>query len=594
MMFRNRLADHRARLLALLCLLVMSPPTPASELERIVAVAQGGATELALRLLVQYQPSPEDQQHWIEWEKQRFEILAERRQWDEIAERVDRFPPGLPRPFKQWALVQAADAQLSAEDGSAARKYLRRLLWGTQADSKHFARWRRMVIRSYLLENNIQDANAALLRYKQDYQVNNDAWRLLHAKVLLRAGRNKAAFDVLQDTQSVEGKILRSLAGLRSGIYKAPDVKIDGLKLADSTRSKPKLQRSAWTLVAEAAAKAGDDVYRVIGLEQALALSNNPAPDSNSEVFSHNADDLWQAYEWLAESFGNRMNLLVGQDQAWLEQARQYEADEKSYARAFYAFLSRRGTDAKVRYDAHKRLADLLFADGGDQVVRWLYTRSTRFDSLNAIPEAVRYRLADMALKNRDIQFAARLLKGLDRPPVGADPDQWSLRRARVLIYAGDFRGGALWLSQILDDKRTLDPVFADRYMQVLFDLQAVDKHAEAYALLDSVFSLVDDPRRQREILFWMADSKNAMGEYQKAGELYLRSANYRHAQGTDPWGQTARFHAADALAKAGLIADARDVYRKLLAHTADQRRRALIERSIQQLWLREHQTTPP
>ncbi len=310
-------------------------------------------------------------------------------------------------------------------------------------------------------------------------------------------------------------------------------------------------------------------------------------------MFQLSADDLWQAYEWLAESLGNRMHLLVGDDQAWLKQAQSYESEEPSYARAFYAFLTRRGASPEMRYEAHKRLADALFADGNEYVLQWLYTRSRRFDSLTAIPSAVRNRLVDLALKRRDIQFAARLLKGLDDAPAGEDPDEWSLRRARVLIYAGDFKGGALWLSQILDNKQTLTPAFADRYMQVLFDLQAVDRHMEAYVLMDSVFSMVDDSQRRREILFWMADSKNAMGEYQEAGELYLRSASFGSAQATDPWGQTARFHAAEALGKAGLVADARDVYRKLLAHTADQRRRALIERNIQQLWLREHQTTP-
>ena len=160
------------------------------------------------------------------------------------------------------------------------------------------------------------------------------------------------------------------------------------------------------------------------------------------------------------------------------------------------------------------------------------------------------------------------------------------------MIYAGDFKGGAVFLSQILDNKRALDPAFADRYLQVLFDLQAVNRHAEAYILLDSVYALVEEPRQQREILYWMADSKNALGEYQSAAELYLRSAHYRGAPGKDPWGHSARYQAAEALGKASLIADARGVYRQLLAETADQRRRAVIERQLQQLWLHEQQNT--
>jgi hypothetical protein len=577
-------------LIVLACLLTVSARALADELERIVAVAQGGATDLALRLLAKQQPSPEQPEEWMRWEKQRLAILAETRQWAEIGKRVDHLPPDLPPSFVQWAREQAASAQLSAEDGTAARKYLRQLIWETPAGAKQFAQWRQLIIRSYLLDNNITDAHSALLRYKQDYRADNDAWRHLHASVLLRAGRNKAAFDVLQDTQSLQGKILRELAGLRSGIYKAPAVKEQGLKLVEATKRKPKLQQKAWALVAEAAARAGDDVYRVIALEQAITLSGDRT--AGDGIFALNADDLWQAYEWLAETLGNRMRLLVGNDQAWFKQAHDYEKEEKTYARALYAFIAQRGAEPAARREAHKRLTDSLLAEHRDAVVEWLYTRSKRFANLQAIPDTVRYKLADMALKRREVHFAARLLQGLDQPPEGEDPDQWLLRRARIMIYAGDFKGGALLLSNILSNKRALGPKFADRYLQVVFDLQAVNKHAEAYVLLDSLYSLVDRPQQQREILFWMADSKEALGEHQAAAELYLRSASHPPGEGKDIWGQSARFRAAEALSNGGLVADARGVYQKLLAETADPRRRAVIERQLQQLWLREQQST--
>jgi hypothetical protein len=577
-------------LIVLACLLTVSARALADELERIVAVAQGGATDLALRLLAKQQPSPEQPEEWMRWEKQRLAILAETRQWAEIGKRVDHLPPDLPPSFVQWAREQAANAQLSAEDGTAARKYLRQLIWETPADAKQFAKWRQLIIRSYLLDNNITDAHSALLRYKQDYRADNDAWRHLHASVLLRAGRNKAAFDVLQDTQSLLGKILRQLAGLRSGIYKAPAVKEQGLKLVQATKRKPELQQKAWALVAEAAARAGDDVYRVIALEQAIALSGDST--AGDGIFALNADDLWQAYEWLAETLGNRMRLLVGNDQAWFEQAHEFEKEEKIYARALYAFIALRGAAPAARREAHKRLTDSLLAEHRDAVVEWLYIRSKRFANLQAIPDTVRYKLADMALKRREVHFAARILQGLDQPPEGEDPDQWLLRRARIMIYAGDFKGAALLLSNILSNKRVLDPKFADRYLQVVFDLQAVNKHAEAYVLLDSLYSLVEKPQQQREILFWMADSKEALGEHEAAAELYLRSASHPPGESKDIWGQSARFRAAEALSNGGLIADARGVYRKLLGETADPRRRAVVERQLQQLWLREQQST--
>ncbi len=576
-----------AAVLALLACGLLKGPARASEFERIAAVAAGGATDLALRLLEQHHPPLDQQEEWLRFERQRLAILVGTEQWDELARGVDALPAGLPEDFMRFALLEAAKGRLAAEDGAGGRRYLRRLLWGAPAEANSFAQWRRLVIRSYLVDNDIADAQAALLRYKQDYRANNDAWRLVHAKVLLRANRNKAAFDVLQETRSTEGKMLRALAGMRSGIYKATAVKAQGLELVEATAGKPELEASAWALVAEAARAAGDDVYRVIGLERMLSIPGNPV--ARDGVFALTADELWQAYEWLAETLGNRLELLVGNDRAWLEQAQYYEREDKSYARSFYAFLSRRGADPAARLQAHERLVDSLLAEGRDEVVRLLYARSKRFPGLSDIPIPVRYRLADIALKRRDVHRAAELLKGLEAPPADADPDQWRLRLARVLIYAGDFKAGALRLAQILDNRRTLEPEFADRYIQVLFDLQAVSGNAEAYVLFDSTYPLVD-PRRQRELLFWMAESKSALGEHREAAELYLRSAYHPPAKGTDPWGHSARFHAGEALGKGGLVADARRVYERLLAETAEPRQRALIERSTQQLWLREQQ----
>jgi predicted Zn-dependent protease len=192
----------------------------------------------------------------------------------------------------RWALTEASLAQLAIKDGVAARKYLRRLLWTTEVDAKQFAKWRRMVIRSYLVDDNVADAHTALRRYKQDYRVNDDVWRLLHAKVLLRAGRYKGALDVLQDIQSVEGKLLRLLAGLRSGIYQASVVKNRGSQLVKLAERKPALQRNVWALIAESAAKAGDAVHRVIALEQGLSLSNDST--QSDHLFALKADDAWQ------------------------------------------------------------------------------------------------------------------------------------------------------------------------------------------------------------------------------------------------------------------------------------------------------------
>jgi hypothetical protein len=91
----------------------------------------------------------------------------------------------------------------------------------------------------------------------------------------------------------------------------------------------------------------------------------------------------------------------------------------------------------------------------------------------------------------------------------------------------------------------------------------------------------------QREILYWQADSHKALRDYPRAAWLYLKSATLLDAKGLDPWGQTARFQAAEVLADAGLPEDARRIYEGLLRVTREPDRRAAIKYKLQELWLR-------
>ena len=77
--------------------------------------------------------------------------------------------------FRRWTLRQAAEARLAANDFPGARRYLRQLLWQEQPDAETVAHARRLVIRSYLLEDNLADAQAGVLRYQQDYNAKSDA-----------------------------------------------------------------------------------------------------------------------------------------------------------------------------------------------------------------------------------------------------------------------------------------------------------------------------------------------------------------------------------------------------------------------------------
>lgn len=567
-------------------LLAVAPAAPAADPDSIAALIRGGALELALKRLDDEQAAATGEA-WAGLERRRLELYAASGRWDALSQRVNGEPPDLPADFRQWALMQAAQARFAAGDTAGARRYLRSLLWQPQLPEQDAARLRRLVIRSYLLEDNLADAQAGLLRYKQDYDAKGDAWQVLHAEILMRAGDNRGAFEVLTGAESADARLLRQLAGLRAKLYKPQDVLKESVRMLAGFKANRENRRRAYALQAEAALAAADEVKRMTALEQALSLPET----SSDKFFRAQADDLWAAYERVAESIGNNAKLLVGDDEAWLAKAKMLAAKEPYKARALHAFLAQRAEDPAVRMNAHRLLADSLFEDGQMETLRALYLKSTRISGPEAVPVTVRYRLTEIALARFDIKLAAALMKDLAEAPPDEDANLWALRRARVLVYIGDVGAAQLLLVELIEKQKPMDADFAGSFLQVVFDLQTVGRHIEALALLEKLYAATDSKSLQREILYWQADSHAALGQNAEAGELYLRSAVF-NGNGDDPWGQTARFHAAGSLARAGMVADARNIYAVLLKTTPDLARRAQIERQLQQLWL--NQTTTP
>ena len=94
------------------------------------------------------------------------------------------------------------------------------------------------------------------------------------------------------------------------------------------------------------------------------------------------------------------------------------------------------------------------------------------------------------------------------------------------------------------------------------------------------------EPQQRRELLFWMADSLQALQRYDEAAYLYLKSATLHDPTAMDPWAQTARYRAAKALVEAGLLDDAQQIYTTLLRATPDASRKAVLQNELQRLHL--------
>jgi tetratricopeptide (TPR) repeat protein len=546
---------------------------------------KSGALDLAIQTIDRDQGDTANKD-WESWERLRYTLYFKRKAWEQLQKRFATYPDDLPEGFRVWATEQVARTYLLQGNGDKARSYLRKLLWRPGSSRKQLSVWRQFIIESYLGDSRVGDADLALIQYQQDYPGRSPAWQILRGRVLILKKDYRGAFDVLSGVQSLEARLYRLYAALNAGIYQ-PSVVIKSAERITKLRyTSHELQKKAWVLVSHAAAKAHKSALKIESLEKAFNI--HLESDSRDSILGAVPDDLWRAYFHYSEVFGNKKRLLVGDDSAWIKQAEALEKNQTALARALYAFEAVKGSVDIMREIAHKRFTDLLYKNEMGGVAVALYSRGTLAGPIEALPDTVRYRLAIEILRGGNIKLAARIMKTLKQPPAEESVQDWKLRRARTLVYAGQFQDASDLMQQVLDNNSQLGDDYIRRFTQVVFDLQAVGEHKSALMLLEKLYQKTQTVELQREILFWMAESRIALGESGEAAELYLRSAYHGQPKGGDMWGQSARYHAAESLAKAGNLDDARTIYQELLRFTPDAKRRAIIERNLQQLWLRK------
>lgn len=556
-------------------------------------MAESGAPRLALRIMDGDQPAPAlDIETWVRWERERIRVYEAAEDWAALVARLEQFPPNVPHDFRRWANTRLSEAYLALGRAPEARQLLLELIWDPEASPVAVREWRRLVIESYLREDAVDDAERAVLRYQQDYGIEGGGERLLRARILLRADRTHEAATLLAGhAEDPEAGGLYLLAQLRSERREPRRVLQAGLRQMRGDWMNPELSGRLWAVVAEAAEAAGDYPTWVNALEHVVAEPSGAV--LGDPLFSMNQDTLWSAYLKHAAAVGNEAQFLVGDDRPWFEAAHEAAEGNAVRTRSLYAFLVHRGHDPAMREQALQAfLASLAQRADGEVLLQRLFLDSRHYPRLEAIPLSARHRLVDAALARSDIELASRLMATMRDAPAGADRFMWQLRRARILIMGGQDEAGAWTLRELLKAQEVFGRDDLDRLLQVVFDLQTVGAHEAALALFPGVFARSEDPQLQREVLYWMAESHAATGRPERAAQLYLRSALHASERGLDPWGQTARYQAAQALASAGLFEDARRLYEQLLRVTDDASRRAVLKRELQRLWLRAQE--PP
>ena len=557
----------------------------AAGIRRVRRLAQAGAPMLAVDVLAAQQPDRAARPGtWEVWERERLLIYQSWSQWRKLANRVDRYPDTVTPAFGVFALELAAQARLALGDGARARQLLLRLQLGapTAARDVH-ARWRRMVIRTYLMDEAVQDADRAMVRYRWEFGDLGDDWPLLRASVLLKTGRAELVEAALSATDTAAAELLRWYAQALSD----PDAVRRLLKPVrqrlTQAQTLPAAQRAAlFALRAFLAEQLVDLPTRALYLERALGVSVPAAPTAPASALAVGGDALWAAYLALGQVTTSEEQLLVGDDRRWYRRTEALLKQAPVRARALLALVVVQGRTRAQRHEAASRLAgSLVTTAAGRQVLRRLFINTERFARIAQIPPGVRFHLTDGVLAEGDMALATQLVADLD--PADASYD-WQLRRARILVLGGREQLGAQLLQTLLERWPKRAPADVARFQQVIFDLQTIERHDLALPLFRALSAVALPPQAHRELLFWQAESQRALGRRRVAAELFLRSAGYHDLFSMDPWAQTARFYAAETLADAGLTEDARLIYDALITVTEDQARRATLRQRIQRL----------
>ena len=576
--------------------LAFSAETVSNDIQEVRTIAESGAVSLALQSIDTQQQAIDlksNLQLWLDWESERLKIYQSGKRWQDLQQRVASYVDGLPDEFYFWAKQQQVDALLTLKLGQQARQILQRLIWSkkiitedSELQKKWLPLWQRRVIKSYLVDNETNDALLAAQRYYQDYRTNDIEDRLLRARILLINKREEEVVSLLmKDTKHPEGGMLYLLAQLRSKARPPQKVLQSAYRQMRGKWASKKLKYMLWAVVAESAQRSNDRPSMAKALEFVLAGHKNiELPDG---LFNFSPDTLWKVYIDFANHYGNSKQFLIGDDQQWLNAAVKVQKKEPIKARSLYAMVMFNGHNDETRMRAAKGFLNLMHKrKRGAELVMKLFLKSEQFKTIKSIPDPIRYDLVKIALSRSDIELASTLMATIKTAPTGVDVYQWQLRRARIFVLGGNTEKGSQSLKLLLENNKKLSRQQIDQFLQVVFDLQTVKEHEYAYQLFKAVLPKIEDERLQRELFYWMADSRKAQQDYATAAQLYLRSAMHAGNNGLDPWGQTARYQMAEMLAKADLLQDAHTVFQHLLKVTKEPARRAVLKHELQKLWL--------
>ncbi|MBF0218752.1 MAG: hypothetical protein HQL49_04375 [Gammaproteobacteria bacterium] len=554
--------------------------------QRALRFEKVGAGELAVGLLESATPPFADLEIWVRWQRLVLQMLQRQQQWPAILKRIESYPLSLPDYFQQELIPLRVTALLASERFSEVRSTLFAEIWQQPYHAQKLQQWRLWLIESYLGDGLGGDATLAMQRFLHDYPDSARQILQLQARVLLASGNAAEAEQLLISLKGPLNPYLINLARVRQqhGVRGILTATLEGLSSETLTQEQRLL---ALQVVTEAAAQLSDIPAEIQALEALARMPNDvslefrlPQQREGALLQANSVGDrLWDAYFRYAVYIANRDQLLIGDDQSWFAFAEKQQI-APILQRSLYAYLAYHSRDQQPRQRAHELLSQHhLKVKGSELLIQQLYNKSSKIKELSEIPTTALETLLDMAIRDRQLRLASDIMAQLQPPQALQARFTWQLRYVRLHFLNGELDKGADLLAKMIPDLAKLESLYWDQLLQLLFELQGGDQHAVALKLMQQLYqqSQRSAPELQRELLYWMAESHDALGESVQAAARYLESADHLRVGDMDPWAQTARYHAARALVKAALSRDAATIFKQLLRVTSQTARRAQI-----------------
>jgi hypothetical protein len=460
-----------------------------------------------------------------------------------------------------------------------AQEYIKNLLSNSTRPSKKYRQiWQKYLIQAYLKNNHNALALKTMQQYQKNYRDKSADFYALQQNVFYQTKQyekiniknsNNSNLQILSVLSKIQTQ--QNLNEIESNIKN---------KLNNKNLSKPE-KYQYYLILSLLSQKQNKQRQKLVASIQA-ALLYPTINKKNSHILPFVADDLWQAYYDNGESILKKNNIKALQKRQIYQLSLKLKKTNPTDSLSLIVF---RWANEK-NTETQKKIATDFFTickrtENCPSLLQFLFLKSSFFKP-QTIPQQIKYDLIEQLIQVNKMQQAADIMEHTKNVPTDKNRYLWEITKAKILIQAGKTIPAITAIHSILDKPVIYTNKQIDQISQLIFDLQLLKQHTQAISLFNKIKQRKITQQRIREILFWQAESYDGLKQYEQSAYHYLKSAYHLNKSGADPWGQTARFNAAESLTKAGMLQDANIIYKKLLLITRNKQRYLIVKNRIE------------